>query len=68
MRRYLLVMTDTPPPGPFQLTRGRLLLLALGILALIYIIGAFLGGVANYAELREARDAALSSSEAPSQP
>jgi hypothetical protein len=56
-------MTDTPPLGPFKLTRGRILLLALGALALTYIIGALLGGVANYRDLREARDAALSSSE-----
>ena len=57
-------MTDTPPPGPFKLNPGRILLLVLGALALTYIIGALLGGVANYRDLREARDAALSSSEA----
>lgn len=54
-------MTDTPPPGPFTLTRQRVLLLVLGALALTFIIGGILGGVANYAELRGARDAALSS-------
>jgi hypothetical protein len=53
---------DTPPPGPFKLNPGRVLLLAFGALALTYIIGALLGGVANYRDLREARDAALTSS------
>ena len=54
-------MTDTPPPGPFTLTRQRVLLLVLGALALTFIIGGILGGVSNYRDLREARDAALSS-------
>jgi hypothetical protein len=62
-------MTDTPPPGPFRLNPARVLLLAFGALALTYIIGALLGGVANYRDLRDARDAALSSSaETSSQP
>jgi hypothetical protein len=56
-------MTDTPPPGPFKLNQGRILLLVLGALALTYIIGALMGGVANYRDLREARDAAQSSSQ-----
>jgi hypothetical protein len=56
---YGEAMSDTP----FKLNRGRILLLALGALALTYIIGALLGGVANYRDLREARDAALSSSQ-----
>jgi hypothetical protein len=54
-------MIDTPPLGPFKLTRGRILLLVLGALALTYIVGALMGGVANYRDLRDARDAALSS-------
>ena len=61
-------MTDTPPPSPFKLNRNRVLLLVLGALALTYIIGALMGGVANYRDLREARDAALSSSAPSSQP
>ncbi len=68
MRVYLVPMTDTPPPGRFQLNPARVLLLAFGLLALIYIAGALLGGVANYNDLRTARDAALSSSEASNQP
>ena len=54
-------MTDPKPPGPFTLTPPRILLLVLGAIALTYIVGALMGGVANYAELRDARDAALSS-------
>ena len=59
-------MTDTKPTGPFTLTPPRIMLLVLGAIAVIYIVGALMGGVANYAELRDARDAALSSSAAAS--
>ena len=70
-------MSNTPenkPLGPFTLTPARITLLALGALAIIMIVGALMGGVANLQILRDARDAALSSaqapasSEAPSQP
>lgn len=61
-RRYLSGMTDTKPTGPFTLTPPRILLLVLGAIALVYIVGALMGGVANYAELRDARDAASSAS------
>ena len=56
-------MTDQSPtpPGRFTLTRQRLLLLAFGALALLYIIGAMLGGVGNYQQLREAAQGASSS-------
>ncbi|MEQ1771805.1 MAG: hypothetical protein ABL879_18430 [Devosia sp.] len=53
-----------PPQSPFTLNPTRILILVLGALAVTMIIGAISGGVANYAGLREARDAALSSSEA----
>lgn len=57
-------MTDQSPtpPGRFTLTRQRLLLLAFGALALLYIIGAMLGGVGNYQQLREAAQGASSAS------
>ncbi|MEO6012592.1 MAG: hypothetical protein ABIQ30_03270 [Devosia sp.] len=55
-------MTDQKPIGPFTLTGPRTLLLALGLLAIVMITGAILGGVGNYQDLRDARDAALSSS------
>ena len=55
-------MTDQKPIGPFTLTPPRILLLVLGALALTFIIGGIMGGVANYDELKQARDAALSAS------
>ncbi|MEO7221844.1 MAG: hypothetical protein ABIY37_05170 [Devosia sp.] len=57
-------MTDNKPIGPFTLTPPRILLLALGAIAVTYIVGALMGGVSNYAQLRDARDAAVSSSQA----
>jgi hypothetical protein len=56
-------MPDTPP-SPTALTRTRIFILILGALAVTLIIGAISGGVGNYQQLRDARDAALSSSEA----
>ena len=56
-------MPETPP-SPFTLNRTRIMILILGALALTFIIGAISGGVGNYQQLRDARDAALSSSEA----
>ena len=46
-------MTDQPPLSPFKLTPARVTLLLLGALALIFIIGALMGGVGNYQQLRE---------------
>jgi hypothetical protein len=57
-------MTDNKPISPFTLTPPRILILVLGALAITMIIGAILGGVGNYQQLRDARDATLSSSEA----
>ena len=56
-------MTDTKPSGPFALTPGRIMLLVFGIIALVYIVGALLGGVENYDQLKQARNAAISSAE-----
>ncbi|HWA18621.1 MAG TPA: hypothetical protein VG757_06460 [Devosia sp.] len=58
-------MPETPP-NPFKLNQTRILILVLGALAVTFILGAITGGVGNYQQLREARDAALSSSEGPS--
>ena len=63
-QRYLTHMTDNKPTSPFTLTPPRILILVLGALAITMIIGAILGGVGNYQQLRDARDAAVSSSEA----
>jgi hypothetical protein len=57
-------MTDNKPISPFTLTPARIMILVLGALAITMIIGAILGGVGNYQQLRDARDAAVSSSEA----
>lgn len=46
-------MTTEPPISPFKLTPPRLLILALGVLALVFIIGGIMGGVGNYQALRE---------------
>ena len=54
-------MNDQKPLGPFTLTPPRIMLLVLGALALTFIIGGILGGVANYDVLKQARDDALSS-------
>lgn len=59
-------MTETKPPGPFTLTPPRILLLVLGAIAVTYIVGALMGGVANYQELRDSRDAASSEAAAAS--
>jgi len=57
-------MTDDKKPiGPFTLTPPRIMLLVLGALALTFIVGGIMGGVANYQTLRDARDAASSSSQ-----
>ena len=59
---------DKKPVGPFTLTPPRILLLVLGAIALTYIIGALLGGVENYDLLKQARNDALSSTEAAAAP
>ncbi len=58
-------MTDEKPLGPFTLTPARITLLILGVLAIVMITGALLGGVANYAELGQS---AASSSQQPAAP
>ncbi len=67
--RYSTRMSEPKPIGRFTLTPPRIMILVLGVLAIAMIIGAIAGGVGNYQDLRDARDAALSSAaEAPSQP
>jgi len=61
-----MVMTDQKPLSPFTLTRPRIMLLVLGALALTFIIGGIMGGVANYDALKQSRDDALSSTAATS--
>ena len=40
-------------PGPFALNPARIMILVLGVLAILFIIGAITGGVQNYQLLRE---------------
>jgi len=55
-------MTTEPPISPFKLTPQRLLILALGILAVVFIIGGIMGGVGNYQALRESVPSSSASS------
>lgn len=64
----------TPPPpapeaklSPWKLTSGRILLLVMGALLLVYVASALLGGLDNYQALRQASDAARLEQQAPAQ-
>ena len=52
-------MTDDPkkPISPWKLTQGRIVLLVLGALILVYFASALLGGLGNYQQLKEAAQA-----------
>ena len=63
--RYFTAMTDQPPLSPWKMTPARIMLLALGVLALVLIVGA-IGGVGNYQALRESTSPQDSSSAAAS--
>jgi len=43
-----------PPVSPWQLTPARIVLLLLGLVLLAYIASAFMGGLTNYEQLKEA--------------
>lgn len=60
-------MTDQPPLSPWTLTRPRILILVLGVIAIAMIIGSLLGGVSNYQLLKEATPSSASAA-ASSQP
>ena len=49
-------MTDDPnkPQSPWKLNSGRIVLLILGALLLLYLASALLGGLGNYQQLKEA--------------
>ncbi len=53
-------MSDEPkkPPSPFSLNPGRIVLLILGVLLLLYFASALFGGLGNYQQLKEASQAA----------
>lgn len=54
-------MTDQQPISPWKLNPARITLLVLGVLAILMILGAVLGGVQNYQILHEAVSSASSS-------
>lgn len=66
----------TPPPAPepepklspWKLTPGRILLLVMGALLLVYVASALLGGLDIYQALRQASDAARLEQQAPASP
>jgi cytochrome c-type biogenesis protein CcmH/NrfG len=63
--------TEPPkkPDSPFRLNTGRIVLLALGVLMLIYIIGAFSGSLTNYQMVKEgAQDQKDAQQAAPAEP
>lgn len=49
---------DDPKPGPFALNKGRILILALGALILVFAVSMWMGGINSYQSLREANTAA----------
>jgi hypothetical protein len=42
-----------PPESRLKLNSGRIVLLVLGVVLLLYIASAFLGGLTNYQQLKE---------------
>lgn len=51
---------DEPKLSPFALTKGRVLILSLGVLIVIIAISTSLGGINAYQALREANSEATS--------
>ena len=47
-------MSEDKPIGPWKLTPGRIAILILGALLVVYVASALLGGLSNYQLLREA--------------
>ena len=56
-------MPDQPQPqlSPWTLTPSRIMILVLGVLAVVFIVGGLMGGVANMQVLKEAASSAQSS-------
>lgn len=46
-------MSEEKPPSPWKLTPGRIVILILGILLILYTASALMGGLTNYQQLRE---------------
>lgn len=45
---------EDKPISPWKLTPGRIVILILGVLLVLYTASAMLGGLGNYQQLREA--------------
>ncbi|HEY8578160.1 MAG TPA: hypothetical protein VIL88_17675 [Devosia sp.] len=58
---------DEPEQSPFKLNRGRVLILALGVLVIIIALSTALGGINAYQALREANAEATSTAPATTQ-
>lgn len=58
-------MSDDKPISPWKLTPGRILLLVMGVLVIVYTASALMGGLSNYQALR---DAAITQPAQPAQP
>ena len=56
---------DEPKQSPFALNKGRVLILALGVLIVIIAISTSLGGINAYQQLREANAEATSPAPSP---
>lgn len=57
-------MPETPqsPLSPWTMTPARITLLALGVLALVMIVGSLMGGLVNYQVLSEAASSSAAAS------
>lgn len=47
-------MSDEKPISPWKLTPGRILILVMGVLLVVYTASALMGGLSNYQALRDA--------------
>ena len=56
--------TSQPPLSPWTMTPARITLLALGVLAVVMIVGSIMGGLVNYQVLSEAASSSAASSSA----
>ena len=51
---YAHAMNDDKPISPWKLTPGRIAILILGVLLIVYTASALMGGLSNYQTLRDA--------------
>lgn len=51
---YRSAMSEDKPISPWKLTPGRIVILILGVLIIVYTASALMGGLSNYQTLRDA--------------